>query len=278
MAAGKGMWDKWMTKGGNRLGAAVGAGAGLSQIIKGKKDQQRADAVMPSDVDSNQGAFLAELNQKRNAMNTGAQYTSSIDAVNDNLGNTESVISENSGGDASGMISSLLKSQAVANQGVGQVEAQGEQAEGTYTGMYGDLLNKMTQRKMELGLLKRAQAQSDATTEKKAGWANFLGGAQSFMNWKGGDQASSGGNVGGSGADSGIGGGNVATTSMPADTGGTGSKVFGNRSGVEGFNLGSNKSLGTAPNLSGGGLASLNKGNVTGSKVMDWTSLLKFGK
>lgn len=267
MAGGFGMFDKILTKGGNRAGQAVGAATGAVQLIGAAQAKKKAMAATPEGVDATQGAFLAELQQKRNAINTGAQYSSSIDAINDKMAQTQDVIAGNSGGDAGGTISALLKSQQVANQGVGQVMAQGQQAEGMYTGLYGDLLNKVAQRKMELGLLSRGQNMAEWAQKKQAGAANFLTGAQNFMDWKGGDKKAQTPATG------------TAAPVMPSMSGGGSNQ----RQGVEGFNLGvQNQNLGGAgPDLgatnplgniqanearkSGINLDSLrNKANVTG--------------
>lgn len=255
-------FDKILTKGGNRAGQGVGALTGAAQLIGAGQAKKKAMASTPEMLDPTQGAFLAELQQKKNALNVGSQYSSSIDAINDNMAQTQDVLAGNSGGDAGGTVAALLKSQQAANQGVGQVLAQGQQSEGMYTGLYGNLLDKISQRKLELGLLGRAQNMAEWAQKKQAGTANFLAGAQNFMDWKGGDKK--------------------ATT--PAT--GTAAPVqqpVGQRQGVEGFNLGTqNQNLGGAgPNLgasnplgnvqanearkSGINLDSLrNKANVTG--------------
>lgn len=237
--AGFGMWNKILGKIGNRAGAAVGTATGAVQLIKANAEKKRAMDSTPEMVDPNQAAFLSELQQKRNALNTGSEYTSSLDAVNDKMAQTQDVLAGNSGGDAGGTIAALLKSQQVANQGQGQILAQGQQSENAYNGLYNNLLDKMTQRKLELGLLDRAQNLAEWAQNKQAGAANFLGGIQSFMDWNGGDKKAT----------------NPAANSGVADSGQAGQSIAnapGNlRQGVGGFNLGTqNQNLGgSAPNM-----------------------------
>lgn len=239
--AGMGFWNKMMTKGGNRAGQAVGAGLGAAQLIGANKLRKKADAAMPSPVDQNQASFLVELQQKKNALNTGSEYTSSLDAINDKMAQTQDVLAGNSGGDAGGTISALLKSQQVANQGQGQLLAQGQQQEGMYTGLYGNLLDKIAQRKMELGLINRDQAMAEWAQKKQAGMANFMTGAQNFMNWKGGDKEAQ--------APMGAGGG--GTGGATSSTGGAiGNSPGSARQGIEGFNIGGGGSQ--APTFGGG--------------------------
>lgn len=184
-------WQKMMGKIGNRAGSAVGAGTGAVQLLKGRNMLKAAEEATPSDMDPTQAAFLAELAQKKNALNTGAEYSSSIDAINDKMRQTQNVITANTGGDVGGSVSALLKSQQVGNQGVGQVLAQGQQDIQFNTGIYGDVLNKIAQRRLELGLLDRAQKMAQGTMLKQSGAANLMAGAQSFMDWNGGDQKAS---------------------------------------------------------------------------------------
>jgi hypothetical protein len=231
MGMGMGQWDKILTKGGNRAGSAVGAATGAVQLIKAKANKKRAMEATPEGVDPQQSAFLAELQQKKNALNVGSEYSSSIDAINDKMSQSQDVLAGNSGGDTGSTISALLKAQQVANQGEGQVLAQGQQMEGMYTGLYGDLLNKVVQRKLELGLLDRAQNMAEWAQNKQSGASNFLAGAQSFLDWKGGDKK----------AQNPIGGSGMAATAEN-----TGASPFGSaRTGVEGFKLGTqNQTLG----------------------------------
>lgn len=274
--AGFNFFDKILTKGGNRAGQAVGALTGAAQLIGTGQAKKRAMESTPEMMDPTQGAFLAELQQKKNALNVGSQYSSSIDAINDNMAQTQDVLAGNSGGDAGGTVAALLKSQQAANQGVGQVLAQGQQSEGMYNGLYGNLLDKVAQRKMELGLLGRAQNMAEWAQKKQNGTANFLAGAQNFMDWKGGNKSAT-----------------TPAVGTPAIT-----QPVGQRQGVEGFNLGvQNQNLGGAgPNLgasnplgniqanearkSGINLDSLrNKANVTGGGNGGFMKLLSgFGK
>jgi hypothetical protein len=182
-------WQKMMGKIGNRAGSAVGAATGAVQLLKARGLKKAAEENTPSDVDPMQGAFLAELNQKRNALNSGAQYSSSIDAINDKMMSTQGALSTNTGGDVGGTVAAMLKAQQAANQGVGQLLAQGQQGEQFNNGMYGDFLDKVVGRRMELGLLRRGQNMAEWAQKSQTGAANLMAGAQSFMDFGGGDKA-----------------------------------------------------------------------------------------
>lgn len=253
-------WMKILSKVGNRAGDAVGMGMGIGQLLQGKQAKIRANEMTPENVDPMQGAFLAELQQKKNALNTGAEYTSSLDAIKQKMAQTQDVLAGNSGGDAGGTISALLKSQEVANQGEGDLLAQGQKSEMAYTGMYGDLLNKIAQRKLELGLLKRAQNEAEWAQKSQNGLSNLAAGAVKQMSMQGGDQPAGkqaiGNGIGGTTqsqggsqvggilsqfGQKGIGGTSGAATSLLQGQGGTdgGSNIGGIIGGSGGSTIGS---------------------------------------
>lgn len=181
-------YQKILTKIGNRAGSIVGFGTGVGQLISSNRAKKAAVASTPAAIDPTQSAFLVELQQKKNALNTGSQYSSAIDSVLDNMAQTQDTLAENSGGDSSGLISGLLKTQQVANRGVGDVLAQGQQDQNFNTGLYGNLLDKITQRKLELGLLSRSQNMAEWAQKQQTGMSNVTAGAQSLMDFKGSDQ------------------------------------------------------------------------------------------
>jgi hypothetical protein len=284
------MWDKILTKGGNRAGQAVGAATGAVQLIGAKAAKKRAMEATPEQVDPQQSAFLAELQQKKNALNVGSEYSSSIDAINDKMSQSQDVLAGNSGGDTASTVAALLKAQQVGNQGEGQVLAQGQQMEGMYNGLYGDLLNKVVQRKLELGLLDRAQNMAEWARKKQSGSANFLAGAQSFLDWKGGDKkatnpmesASQVSSVG-----TGIGGSTTGNGGSPigGSTPGKGTApIGGSTPSTGGGMIGGQKSGGASGFLnkiggSTGGAGGAAKGSSAMGSGMDFSKMLSaFGK
>lgn len=269
-------YKKMLTKIGNRAGSIVGIGAGVDQLIQARSAKKRALAATPGAVDPTQGAFLAELQQKKNALNTGSEYSSSLDAINDNMAQTQDVLAGNSGGDAGGTVSALLKSQQVANKGEGQLLAQGQESEGMYTGLYGNLLDKVAQRKLELGMVDRQQNLAEYAQKSQNGMSNLTAGVQSMMDIKGGDRQAQqpvfgGSGIGGSSTEvgqSGIGGSTSTTggSAMGGQKGGVAKNLLnsigGKRSGVSGGAAigGSTGGAGGAtPGSSGGGKLDFSK-------------------
>lgn len=256
-------YKKILSKIGNRAGTIVGIGEGVGQMISANKAKKRAADDMPEMVDPAQGAFLAELQQKKNALNTGSEYASSLDAIGDNMAQTQDTLAGNSGGDVGGTVSALLKSQMVANKGTGNMLAQGQQSEGMYTGLYGNLLDKVAQRKMELGLLGHAQNMAEWAQDKQAGMANITAGAQQMMDFNGSDKKAF--------TPSGVGDTTAAANNVinpSADTSESGPiKGMANAPATTGAANGGTNFLGKFKGVTGNGLGSSGKGAMDMSKI-----------
>src|SRR5258706_16403435 len=61
--------------------AGVSLASSLIQNIGAKKKGKQADTLMPGSIDPRQAAFLAELNQKRKAIDTGADFGAGMNAI-----------------------------------------------------------------------------------------------------------------------------------------------------------------------------------------------------
>jgi hypothetical protein len=161
---------------------AMGLAMGAIQSIKAKKLKDKAEGAMPELVDPGQAAFLSELNQKRRSIDTGADFAAGMQAIDATNSGTNDALVRNSGGDASGTIQALLQSERVAGDSKNNVLAQGQQQQVQYNSMYGNLLNDMSQRRLELQLMRSQQAraewakmQSNASKNVQAGIAGFSG-------------------------------------------------------------------------------------------------------
>lgn len=172
---------------------AMGIGMGIIQGIKAKKLKDKADAAMPELVDPGQAAYLSELQQKRRSIDTGADFAAGMSAVDTTNAGTNSAIVNATGGDVSGTIQALLQSERVSNDSKNQVLAQGQQQQMQYNSMYGNLLNDMAQRSLELKLMRSQQAraewakmQSNASKNLMAGAAGFSGAGSPQMGQTGG--------------------------------------------------------------------------------------------
>jgi hypothetical protein len=157
-------------------GAALGMGAGIVQLLKAHKLKGEAKATMPQLYDPQQQAFLAELAQKRKAMETGAEFAGGMNAIDASTAGTNNSIVQAGGGNVGGTIQGLLQSLRVGQDAKNKVLANGQAQEMQYNSMYERMLNDISGRKLQLQLLQHAQAQSDYAQKQKEGFGNLMGG------------------------------------------------------------------------------------------------------
>lgn len=175
-AAGSGMLSKGGSGQAPKLTqAAVSGATSLVQGIKAKKLKEKADSAMPELVDPGQAAFLSELNQKRRSIDTGADFAAGMQAIDATNAGTNEAITRSAGGDASGTIQALLQSERVAGDSKNNVLAQGQQQQAQYSSMYGNLLNDVSQRRLELQLMRSQQARAEWAKMQSNAAKNFQG-------------------------------------------------------------------------------------------------------
>lgn len=147
---------------GTVAGAGVGALAGgISAGLKQKRsnESQQIPLVDPAEV-----ARLAQLEQSRKSINAGTDAMTQLGIQQQqNVGRaTQSGISKMTGGDVGGTIDALLKSQKATQGGQNNVIAQSGARLPYFENAQNGLLNRITQRKLELGLLDRSQRVAEA--------------------------------------------------------------------------------------------------------------------
>lgn len=158
------------------LKATMGLATGLVQSIQASKLKKKAEAAFPELVDPNQAGYLSELNQKRKSIETGADFAEGMQAVDTTNAATNNAIVQSSGGDAGGTIQGLLQAQRTANIGKNEVLAQGQNQQINYDSAYGNVLDKIAGRKMQLQLLRSQQARAEWDHKSKLASANLQAG------------------------------------------------------------------------------------------------------
>ena len=145
-------------------GAAAGAGLGLAtgliQNIQANKLKKQADASMPELVDPNQAAYLSELNQKRKSLASGAEFSTAMQQADTQQASVNDAITRGAGGDSGATIQGLLQAQTNAGNIKNQALANGQQQQYAIDSVYGNQLNKIAARKMQLQLLQVPQSVS----------------------------------------------------------------------------------------------------------------------
>lgn len=179
---------------GGPAGAAVGAGLNLAtslfQEIKANKLKNKAESAFPDLVDPNQSAYLAELDQKRKSIETGAAFQSGMDAIDQTTASTQNAITKSTGGDVTSTIQSLLQAARNSGRAKNEVLAQGQNQQFAYNNLYGNLMNQISGRKMQLQMQRSQQNLAEWSKMKQGANQNFqagaAGGASSLLDGLGG--------------------------------------------------------------------------------------------
>lgn len=194
-SGGAGGMKDMIGKTGNALpSAAISLGTSLIQNLQANKLKKRADASMPSAVDPRQASFLAELNQKRKSIETGADNAAGMDAINSTAAGTQSAILNAAGGDVGGAMQGLLAAQRGADTAKGNVIAQGQGQQMAYNSMFNQLNDKIAARQLQLQMQKSQQARAEWAQKKQTANQNLMAGignAASILSGVGGGQQGS---------------------------------------------------------------------------------------
>lgn len=156
--------------------AGLGIGTGLLQTIQANKLKKEAESYLPAYADPRQSAFLAELQQKRRSIDTGADFAAGMSAIDTTNAGTNEAIVRSTGGDVAGTIQALLQSQGIANQGKNQVLAQGQQQQMQYNQLYKSTLDRIEQRKLELQMYRSQQARAEWAKKQQIANQNMMAG------------------------------------------------------------------------------------------------------
>lgn len=156
--------------------STLGVATGILQQIQAAKLKKKAESAMPSLIDPRQASFLAELNQKRKSIDTGADFAAGMNAIDQTNAGTNNAIVNASGGDAGGTLQGLLQSQAVANQGKNNVLAEGQNQQMQYNSMFNDLNNKIAGRALQLQMYRSQQARGEWAQKQQNASQNLQAG------------------------------------------------------------------------------------------------------
>lgn len=146
------------------------------QAIQAHKLKKEAAAAMPGFNDPMQMAFLSQLNQQRRSLDTGSAYAAGMNAIGASTAGADQGILQAGAGNVGGTIQGLLQAQRVGSDQQNQVLANGEQQNMQYNNMYGELLDKVAGRKLQLQLLNHNELMGQWATKQKAASSNIMAG------------------------------------------------------------------------------------------------------
>lgn len=160
--------------GGPSNSSMLSLGMGAMQQLQALGLKNKANAAMPDLVDPNQASYLAELAQKRKSIDTGADFSEAMNAIDTQNASTNEAITRNTGGDVSGTIQALLQSERVAGDSKNQAIAQGQQQQMAYNQMFEGLMNKISARSLQLQMYKSQQARAEWAQKQQLANQNMM--------------------------------------------------------------------------------------------------------
>jgi|GEM_PF-5210040 len=163
------------------VGTAIGAGIGAiaGGITSGVKQNAANKSQNIPLVDPQERVRLAQLDQISKNLSSGSDVMTKQNVLNQkNIGRAaQNAISKSTGGDVGGTIDALLRSQKATQGGINQAIAQSASRLPYFQGAADQLRTRMSQRRLELDLLKRAQAtagNAQARTENNVNSQSLL--------------------------------------------------------------------------------------------------------
>lgn len=173
-AGGGGLGGLLAGAAGGPAGVALGVGTGLLQLGSSLAQKKKAQEATPTAEDPELRRFLNEIDRRRRTFETGAAFQAGSRALRTQQAATQQGILKAGGGDIGASISGLARSQrgtqSAFNELVGRAEARQDQM----TQLFGSVLNRIAQRRLELGLLAQSKAEAQAASSKRQGQANIL--------------------------------------------------------------------------------------------------------
>lgn len=159
---------------GAKIGMSIGSGLGGS--LDAMKSKKEADSLFPDYVSANQASFLAELNQKRRALETGADTAAALQQADMSQASTNQAIARAAGGNVSNILQGILGAQKNAGMIKNAALAQASQNQMGLNNAYQNMLNLVEQRKLELELMQSQQNRANWAASQRDAMANFNAG------------------------------------------------------------------------------------------------------
>jgi hypothetical protein len=161
---------------GTAVGAAVGAVAGgVSSGIKANKAKKADEAIQAQDP--RELARLAEINRIRKSIGAGTDPLTQqqINQARQTGASTQGNIARVTGGNVGATVAGLTRAQRGTQAATNQALAQSQQRLPFFENMAQQLNTRISQRALEVGLMRRDQAMAEKAAANKAASANIAG-------------------------------------------------------------------------------------------------------
>jgi len=149
---------------------------GGAELAGGILAQRRAKKLEPPPEDTEQRRFLNELMRRRRAMMTGSAYTETLREIRSQQAATQRGMERAAGGAGGALIAGLARTQRAAGSTFSELAAREEEKALGYTQLVKQMIDQISQRKLELQMSKYTQALLDAQGLKRAGLSQITSG------------------------------------------------------------------------------------------------------
>ena len=166
---------------GTAVGAAVGAVAGgISSGMKANKAKKADEAIQAQDP--RELARLAEINRIRKSIGAGTDPLTQqqIQQARQTGASTQGNIARVTGGNVGATVAGLTRAQRGTQAATNQALAQSQQRLPFFENMAQQLNTRISQRALEVGLMRRDQAMAEKAAANKAASANIAGAIGAF--------------------------------------------------------------------------------------------------
>lgn len=156
----------------NILGTVLGAGQQVAGAAKGRRAQQ----LMPPAEDPEMRQFLSEIQRKRKQLATGVAFQPQAEELRKQQVQTQRNVLRLSGGAGGAAIAGTTRAQRATGAALGEVAERAGQREMFLTQLAGKTISDISQRRLELQLLQRAQTLAESAQLKSTGMSNIMAG------------------------------------------------------------------------------------------------------
>lgn len=180
---GGGLISGIMKQGKSGAASGISMATGLAQMIAGAAQKKKAEKLFPGMEDPEDRAELERIKQDMKGMSSGTDATTAANLREINQGtlNTQRAIGRNVGGSVGGAISGMLQAQRTGASQANQVFGEARKNMGYFQNMRNQMQQRISQRKLELGMQRYQQKMAEATNNQQSGFGNLMQGVMQGM-------------------------------------------------------------------------------------------------
>jgi hypothetical protein len=149
-------------------------GMGLGQMIQAGSLARKAKDIQPADEDPEIRGLYEDIRKKADSYYSGSSMSFVENLISQSNASQINAFAQNS--DSGTGLAGMLMSTAQSSDLFGNMLAAAEQKGQYYTGLSSSILDKISQRKLELDMYDYATMLAKSADAKKSGVQNFLGG------------------------------------------------------------------------------------------------------